>query len=59
MVDVALLHMEPNSPDAKVFEEFENATRGSTTSPPASGKTYSFGSNYTLNLIFSTLNYTR
>ncbi|KAM7528736.1 hypothetical protein LguiB_032146 [Lonicera macranthoides] len=34
----SLLHLEPNSPDAKVFEEFNNATKGNTTSPPASGK---------------------
>ena len=38
MIDPALLHLTPNSPDAKVFEDFTNSTKSSTTAPVAQGK---------------------
>lgn len=44
MVDVALLHMEPE---------------GAQLPEPASGKMYSFGSNYTSKFYFSTSNNSR
>ncbi|XP_057956424.1 non-specific lipid transfer protein GPI-anchored 14 [Malania oleifera] len=34
----ALLHLAPNSPDAKVFEEFANSTKGSNSAPSTSAK---------------------
>ncbi|KAI3917702.1 hypothetical protein MKW98_021464 [Papaver atlanticum] len=36
----ALLHLSPNSPDAKVFEDFNNIANGNTTAstPPAASK---------------------
>ncbi|KAI3967701.1 hypothetical protein MKX01_039611 [Papaver californicum] len=33
---LALLHLSPNSPDAKVFEDFNSMSNGTTTTAPAS-----------------------
>ncbi|KAI3917701.1 hypothetical protein MKW98_021463 [Papaver atlanticum] len=37
---ISLLHLSPNSPDAKVFEDFNNIANGNTTAstPPAASK---------------------
>ncbi|KAF8404624.1 hypothetical protein HHK36_009512 [Tetracentron sinense] len=36
-----LLHLDPNSPDAQVFLQFANSTKGSTTIPVATGNSTS------------------
>jgi hypothetical protein len=38
-MDSAILHLAPNSTDAKVFEGFSNSTKGSST-PIASGNKF-------------------
>ncbi|CAL5425694.1 unnamed protein product [Camellia sinensis] len=40
----ALLNLAPNSPDAKVFEDFVNSTKGSNSTPAANGNSTRNGS---------------
>ncbi|XP_059665047.1 non-specific lipid transfer protein GPI-anchored 14-like [Cornus florida] len=45
----SLLHLAPNSPDAKVFEEFTNSTKGSNSVPAANGNSTQNGTSAELN----------
>jgi hypothetical protein len=40
VMDSALLHLAPNSTDAKVFEGFSNSTKGTSATPVASGNKF-------------------
>ncbi|KAI3892397.1 hypothetical protein MKX03_012615 [Papaver bracteatum] len=41
----ALLHLSPNSPDAKVFEDYNSMSNGTTTTAPASTEAPKSGNN--------------